>query len=441
MAIVLFEGFEHNTHVGNNYGGGGSRFLGWQSTSGNFVISTFNPRPLTRSGQPAGAGRIRSTNAASSVRMFRGFPRNNDTGQRLHLREVTVGFGLITGNSTNLPGTLGHVSVGPHLSTQRFGLYIQQNRSHFMRDGSTLLSEFDDFPPGVWGSYWFSVFIDLVDGWARAYREEDVENPFLSFDGATMAGTANWASFVGIGTAGNNWHDAYDDLVVLAPSLMLAGATPVAEREELITGSISGATARVSDYEPSKGRVWLHQWNQIPWVDGESVTGSINGVLGSVHAPTNHYVHGFEPFSFPRPLDQGGLPAVIVTAPQTTVSAQLAPVGSGDNVQNVNSIPYTLSGRNEATSGDKSDTYTDNPIPSWVRGVHAVQQEIMAQGEGEYFSYTTTTTDTTGSQSAQDEAQEIIIRTPVVLPTKADGTPWTPEDIPTIQTTVTMEES
>lgn len=445
MAVVLIEGFEGLIPVGDLAGSFAFNAAGWVNFSNSDAgwQVTVNPRPRA-SGDPAGVGCFRPTQAGGVPVISRFFPWNEDTNDQLRLREVYVGFGLEPGPDGGInPNTpFGQVSVGPYLAFRRIGLCVQSDRMRIYRNGTGLVQDqLGAIPAGVWGGFWFGVYIDQVNGWARGFTDADYPAPFIEALGDTSGGPDTFARSVTIGCNGFNQQAAYDDILVLAPSLRLTSPASAAVTDELVTGSVSGATARVSDFEPSKGRIWLHSWDGTPWGDGETLTGSTSGVLGTVSVVDARYIDGFEPWSFPRPQAEGGLPFVLATTPQQATATQLVPVGNPNNADNVNTLPVDYTTRNEATGGTKGDSYRAcTPLPAWAGRVEAIQAETFVESASNYIEHDVTVTTGVGPQSLKMLSPENAQSQPFALTARADGTSFTPSDVASLTVRVDLEE-
>lgn len=430
MAIAIIDGAE----------GGANATSGYLLRDPNPETTT--PRPRT-AGRVAGDRAYRPTNAANTTISVRRFLWNADENRPLRLREAYLGVAYwqdentITNNTLNQYNQLGFAKTGV---SRALGFYCTGGETRFRRGNVDLTSaRVGTGIRGVSNSFWFCAFSRDSNGWAYLTNGQGTKE-YLRFDGDTNFGTTDpWFDAIYFSRRDNL--SSFDDMTVIAPSVSVTlQGQPTLSMDDDVVGTLSGASAKVSDFEPSKGRIWLHSWNNQPWQDGEPLEDGLGNPIGTLNAPDAAFVNGFEPWSYPQ-WNQRGVPYVLITSPQQDIApTDLTPVGNPNNVDNINAVPEDPATYNENTAtGALSDTYGGYAaLPAWVDTVVAVEPEGFVEDVLDGDDVTLTLTDPTGSQSTISAFTTAAPRVPFPEALRADGSAWTPADIPNITVTFTL---
>jgi hypothetical protein len=422
MAVVFYDGFEGGTFSLSGWIRGGSGTV-------PSIVAVARPRPTGAAG--AYSLSLGVANDVSAM-PYRNFPWNPDQGRRIRLREAYLGCAYVP-ETNSIGGTaaqLGRTQIGFTTgNNQRVGFTSVGAQTRLLTAATAVLTTTNG--SGVTGdfqTYWFSAFIDNVNGTLRV-QNGNLTATYATFTGDTQI-TDAYVSAVKAGRYLGGTYNNLDDVLVIAPSLAVNITNPAAlVQDDVLTGA-GGGSVLVSDYEPSKGRIWVHSWNGTPFANGEVITGP-GGFGATIHAPLlgggmPEFVNGFEPLSFPT--DLSSLPYIIELAPTANVVVALTPVGDPSNVLNVNATPEVAASYNEATSGATlADSYgTFGALPAWVTRVLAVEQDGAVNSTGTYVTGTLTLTDGTGAQTTSSALSAVIERLSAPWQFRADGSVWTP---------------
>lgn len=429
MAVVFYDGAE----------GGTNATSGWLYRVPG--ASTGVSRRRRTADRDAGDRNYLPGGNTSTVNIStRKFPINQDEGRPLRLREAYLGVSHTVGEFRITGALLPFNQVG--LSSpgwrRKCGYLLLAQSCVLFRATAVVAEVFGgteslDFTR----TSWFGVFVADVDGWMEVTDGRGLKT-YARFDGDTAPGTGSELWVDSVYFTRTAAYSGFDDIVVLGPSIKVnIAGSPALPQDTLVRGLTSGAEAFVSDYEPSKGRIWLHSWDGTPWVDGETLEDGASNPIGTLQAPNSGYIDGFEPWSFPN-KNHRGLPYVLASQPQTDVApTELDPVGSAVNVENVNAIPESLASYNVNTSNvDREDSYSGyTALPGWVEGVFALSMDTYALEVAGGEEIQITMTDADGSQTVASLYDSDVERIPAVFPFRSDGSEWQMSEVPTLVVT------
>lgn len=242
---------------------------------------------------------------------------------------------------------------------------LRLRRASTTTSGGTLLAISGPgvWEPGRWEIVYLHVKIDPVNGFFRAYINDDgtFAVPTVEFTGNTQGFAP--ASATGIGFGASTSGAAFDEFAVNSITLAVDSVVGGFAEGDLITGGTSGATARVWLHPDGGSRIWLYDWNGTPFLDNEEVSDGIN--TANVNAPTAAYRFGLEPESgFPFPLGH----MVLLKPVGAGASSQWANSAAGppaDNWSFLDEIPYNTSDFVVTSDPAHVDWYVfENPPPA-----------------------------------------------------------------------------
>jgi len=202
------------------------------------------------------------------------------------------------------------------------------------------------------------VYIHDVSGFVHVYVDGDHSTPYVTWTGDTKPGAETDIDEVWFGA--NNDLNTFDDYYVSSITLAYDGVaggpfTP----GDILTGATSGATAVVYSDNVAGGYLVLHTWDGTAFQDNEQIA-DVAGATADAHAPSAHYVSGFEPGSLLL-----GAVYYLEVAP-TGDSAQIDFVGSDadsiDNYQLVDETPASDADYVEGLVVDEMDRYSSTGV-------------------------------------------------------------------------------
>lgn len=408
MGIVIADGGEYAF----------AQTSSWTNT-GALVLDPALPRK-NASGDGGNYALISSVTGGINFKPFRA---NVDTGAPLRLREVYMGVAMRCSGGDGVEFTAGFGEG----AAQRVNItpYPVAQQVRVLRGGVLLASPGAVVPPNAYGLWRLRVFVAQVGGQVEL-RYNNSNTPLANLVVQTGFAPNEYYDRICIRSSFNA--QRFDDIVVQAPSLLLTnivGGPPAFNAT--LTGGTSGATVQVSDPELGNSRIWCHTWNGTPFLNGETITDGA-GFTATIVAPGANFVGGFEPNSFWTE----GVPFVIAAQPTTDVAVALTPTPGVPNVNNINDIPENNTEFNSALSGlPEQDRYGGMSVPAWVQRVFAVCPDAFAgQNATTYTNMRASLVDPTGTASKDVLLAATGARNFYGFNTRADGSPWTPADIP-----------
>lgn len=433
MPVVLLEGFEGQNSDTFFWGG-----------SGAAETTVTHGASVSRGGK--GALAIFSTGAV----MWRYFENNLTEGRPVQVRELTV---LYSQSNAGMSGTVA-LRVQPGIDGSRqFGSAISTGGAVQLQRNTTTVASGETIPVNVniYNELSLSVFIDSSEGWA-VLTEGNNETPVLSVNSTNTQGqSADYANCLTFGRSVVTG-DAFrlDDIIVMAPAVELqAGATGNISAGETITGADSGATAKVSDYDPEKRLVWVYGVQGV-FEHGEAITGgTLSGAV--VNAPHAAYVDGLAPNSGlewvdpdnhllgSKPISASGHYILRRSPTQDGAVTELTP-SVGDDHYAVVGTPEDLTTFNEASGTpplkDQLEGFAS--LPPYAAAVNAITRSVVAVGGGGFGTLDMLLSDSKGTQGCENVPLPSSggNRVTCTFDLSSDGASWSRGDIVDLSTEI-----
>lgn len=250
-----------------------------------------------------------------------------------------------------------YVYIDDNIGYQTYGWYINYsgNNAHdaYTTPGAVLITRGRTYDSNRW--YLLEAMIDCPPNGSYVTLVQKVDG-IQVFSGSLADGLGVNINKIRLTV---NSTALIDDFEVNALTLSYVGGSSFAPSVgNTITDGTTGALASVAsvDGDGTSGRLYLYEWNNIDFGDGNTITESGTSTTALVNAPTPDYVSGFEPNS----LWIGNrviMTPVVPTGSGTTTG--LTP-SAGSNWQTVDEVPYSDADYNYATAAGQYDTYTQN---------------------------------------------------------------------------------